>query len=480
MIMIEKTCEDVWNGILKLIQDNVPAQSFRTWFEPIKPIKFDNKVLTIQVPSQFFYEWLEEHYVSLLKKTLKQELGVGARLEYNIIVENGTASSSPYIVNIPGSTSSKADLQQSSVGINLNPSIKNPFIIPGIKKVNIDSNLNPSLTFDNFIEGDCNRLARSAGIAVANKPGGTSFNPLMIFSETGLGKTHLVHAIGNLIKQNSRNKIVVYVPVEKFMNQFVDAIRNNSNQDFINYYQQIDVLIVDDVQFLENKQKTQEIFFTIFNHLHQQGKQIILTSDRAPKDLKGMDERLLSRFKWGLSADLQTPDFETRQAILEYMMYNDGITLSREVVEYVSHNINTNIRELQGALVSLLAQASLNRKEVNIDLAKQILKNFVKNNTREISIEYIQKLVCDYFTIPVEQVKSKTRKREIVQARQISMFYAKDLTKSSLKTIGMHFGGRDHSTVIHACQTVNDLMETDKKFKADIDEIGKRIKMNLV
>ncbi len=480
MIMTEKTSEEVWNGILKLIQDNVPAQSFKTWFEPIKPIKLDNKVLTIQVPSQFFYEWLEEHYVSLLKKTLKQELGVGARLEYNIIVENGTGTSSPYIVNIPGSSSSKSDLQQSSVGINLNPSIKNPFIIPGIKKVNIDSNLNPSLTFDNFIEGDCNRLARSAGIAVANKPGGTSFNPLMIFSETGLGKTHLIHAIGNLIKQNNKNKIVLYVPIEKFMNQFVDAIRNNSNQDFINYYQQIDVLIVDDVQFLENKQKTQEIFFAIFNHLHQQGKQIILTSDRAPKDLKGMDDRLLSRFKWGLSADLQTPDFETRLAILEYMMYNDGITLNREVVEYVSHNINTNIRELQGALVSLLAQASLNRKEVNIDLAKQILKNFVKNNTREISIEYIQKLVCDYFTIPVEQVKSKTRKREIVQARQISMFYAKDLTKSSLKTIGMHFGGRDHSTVIHACQTVNDLMETDKKFKADIDEIGKRIKMNLV
>lgn len=479
-IMIEKTCEEVWNGILKLIQDNVPTQSFKTWFEPIKPIKLDNKVLTIQVPSQFFYEWLEEHYVSLLKKTLKQELGVGARLEYNIIVENGTGNSTPYVVNIPGSSSSKSDLQQSSVGINLNPSIKNPFIIPGIKKMNIDSNLNPSLTFDNFIEGDCNRLARSAGIAVANKPGGTSFNPLMIFSETGLGKTHLVHAIGNLIKQNSRTKIVVYVPVEKFMNQFVDAIRNNSNQDFINYYQQIDVLIVDDVQFLENKQKTQEIFFTIFNHLHQQGKQIILTSDRAPKDLKGMDERLLSRFKWGLSADLQTPDFETRLAILEHMMYNDGITLHREVVEYVSHNINTNVRELQGALVSLLAQASLNRKEVNIELAKQILKNFVKNNTREISIEYIQKLVCDYFTIPVDQVKSKTRKREIVQARQISMYYAKDLTKSSLKTIGMHFGGRDHSTVIHACQTVNDLMETDKKFKADIDEIGKRIKMNLV
>jgi chromosomal replication initiator protein len=401
-------------------------------------------------------------------------------LEYNIIVENASGNSAPYVVNIPGSNSIKTEPQQMGVPLNLNPGIKNPFIIPGLKKINIDSNLNPNFTFDSFIEGDCNRLARSAGMAVAQKPGGTSFNPLMIFSETGLGKTHLVHAIGNLIKQTSKNKIVLYVPVEKFINQFFDAIKNNSNQDFLNFYQQLDVLIVDDVQFLENKHKTQEIFFTIFNHLHQQGKQIILTSDRAPKDLKGMDERLLSRFKWGLSADLQAPDFETRLAILEHMMYKDGITLHHEVVEYVAHNINTNIRELQGALISLLAQASLNKKDVNLDLAKSILKNFVKNNSREISIEYIQKLVCDYFSIPVEQVKSKTRKREIVQARQISMYYAKDLTKSSLKTIGMHFGGRDHSTVIHACQTVNDLMETDKKFKADIEEIAKRIKMNLI
>ena len=415
-----------------------------------------------------------------MKRALKQELGAGSRLEYNIIVENATSNSAPYVMNLPGSNNAKSDSQNIGVPLNLNPGIKNPFIIPGLKKVNIDSNLNSNLTFDNFIEGDCNRLARAAGLSVAAKPGGTSFNPLMIFSETGMGKTHLVQAIGNMIKQNSKNKIVLYVPIEKFTNQFVDSVKNNSNQDFLNFYQQVDVLIVDDVQFLENKQKTQEIFFTIFNHLHQQGKQLILTSDRAPKDLKGMDERLLSRFKWGLSADIQVPDFETRQAILEHMMYNDGINLHKDVVEYVAHNINTNVRELQGALVSLLAQASLNRKEVTIDLAKQILKNFVKNSSREISIEFIQKLVCDYFQIPVEHVKSKTRKREIVQARQISMFYAKDLTKSSLKTIGMHFGGRDHSTVIHACQTVNDLIETDKKFRADIEEIGKRIKMNLV
>jgi chromosomal replication initiator protein len=266
--MSEKSAENVWNNCLKLIQDNVSPQSFKTWFEPIKPIKLENKVLTIQVPSQFFYEWLEEHYVTLLKKTLKQELGTGSRLEYNIIVENSTNNANPYVVNLPGSTNAKSDTQNINVPLNLSSNIKNPFIIPGLKKINIDSNLNSNLTFDNFIEGDCNRLARSAGYAVANKPGGTSFNPLMIFSDTGLGKTHLVQAIGNMIKQNSKNKIVLYVPVEKFCNQFVDSIRNNSNQDFVNFYQHVDVWIVDDVQFLENKQKTQEIFFTI-KHLEQ-------------------------------------------------------------------------------------------------------------------------------------------------------------------------------------------------------------------
>jgi chromosomal replication initiator protein len=278
----------------------------------------------------------------------------------------------------------------------------------------------------------------------------------------------------------NKNKVVLYVSAEKFMNQFIDSLKNSSNNDFVNFYQYLDVLIIDDVHFFAKKEKTQEIFFQIFNHLHQSGKQLILTSDRPPKDLKDMDERLLSRFKWGLSADLQIPDLETRVAILEHKMYTDGITLNRDVVEYVAHSIDTNIRELEGALISLLAQASLNRKEIDIELAKQILKNFVKNVSREISIEYIQKLVCDYFGISIDQVKSKTRKREIVQARQISMYFAKDLTKSSLKTIGMHFGGRDHSTVIHACQTVNDLIETDKKFKADVEELTKRIKINTI
>jgi len=475
---MEMTCETVWQNCLKLIKDNVNPQSFKTWFEPIKPIKLENKVLTIQVPSQFFYEWLEEHYVTLLRKTLKQELGPASRLEYNIIVENGSGGNKPYTINVPTNSAARAEQNEVGLPLNISTNIKNPFIIPGLKKINIDAQLNPNYTFENFIEGDCNRLARSAGFAVANKPGGTAFNPLMVFGGTGLGKTHLVHAIGNHIKQVNKNKVVLYVSAEKFMSQFIDSVKNNNNNDFVNFYQYLDVLIIDDVHFFAKKEKTQEIFFQIFNHLHQSGKQLILTSDRAPKDLKDMDERLLSRFKWGLSADLQIPDFETRVAILEHKMYTDGITLNREVVEYVAHSIDTNVRELEGALISLLAQASLNRKEIDLDLAKQILKNFVKNVSKEISIEYIQKLVCDYFGISIDMVKSKTRKREIVQARQISMYFAKDLTKSSLKTIGMHFGGRDHSTVIHACQTVNDLMETDKKFKLDVDELSKRIKIN--
>jgi chromosomal replication initiator protein len=472
------TYTEVWNNCLKIIKDNIPPQSFKTWFEPIKPLKMENKVLTIQVPSQFFYEWIEEHYVGLLKKTLEKELGLGSKLEYNIIIDNSQSNGgNPYTINVPTKNQPK---HKNEVGlpINLNNNIRNPFIIPGLKKMNIDSQLNPAYTFENFIEGDCNRLARSAGFAVANKPGGTAFNPLMIFGGVGLGKTHLTHAIGNHIKAIYEKKTVLYVSSEKFINQYYDACKNGNHNDFVSFYQLVDVLIVDDVQFFSKKEKTQEIFFQIFNHLHQSGKQLILTSDRAPKDLKDLDERLLSRFKWGLSADLQVPDFETRMVILENKMYQDGIRLPKEVVEYVAHNIDSNVRELEGALISLLAQASLNRKEIDIELAKKMMKNFVKHSSREVSIDYIQKLVTEFYGLSVDQLKSKTRKREIVQARQISMFYAKSMTKASLKSIGTYFGGRDHSTVIHACQTVNDLMDTDKKFKNDVEEIGKRIKIN--
>lgn len=475
---MEKTCTHVWNNCLQIIKDNIPAQSFKTWFEPIKALRLEGNVLTIQVPSLFFYEWLEEHYVGLLRKTVKKQLGEEGRLEYNIVVEK-SSTSIPYTTNMPSNGNGAEGKNQSMpMPISLNKDIRNPFVIPGLKKLQVDPQLNQNYTFENFIEGDCNRLARSAGYAVAGKPGGTSFNPLMIYGGVGLGKTHLAQAIGNEIKRTLTDKLVLYVSCEKFTQQFVDALKNNNINDFVNFYQAMDVLIMDDVHNFAGKEKTQDIFFHIFNHLHQSGKQLIITSDKAPKDLSGLEERLLSRFKWGLSADLQIPDLETRMAILNKKMYSDGIELPSEVIEYVAHNIDNNVRELEGAMVSLLAQSTLNKKEIDLNLAKSMLKNFIKNSSKEISMEYIQKLVCEYFEVPIEMVKSKTRKREIVQARQISMYLAKLHTKTSLKSIGAFFGGRDHSTVIYACQTVDDLIDTDKKFKGYVADIQKKLKMS--
>lgn len=475
---MEKTCTNVWSKCLQIIKDNIPAQSYKTWFEPINALRLEGNVLTIQVPSLFFYEWLEEHYVGLLRKTVKKELGEEGRLEYNIVVEK-SSTSKPYTTNMPSNgNGSDAKKQSMPVPVALNKDIKNPFVIPGLKKLQVDPQLNQNYSFENFIEGDCNRLARSAGFAVAGKPGGTSFNPLMLYGGVGLGKTHLAQAIGNEIKRAHPDKLVIYVSCEKFCQQFVDSLKNNSINDFVNFYQAMDVLIMDDVYNFAGKEKTQDIFFHIFNHLHQSGKQVILTSDKAPKDLAGLEERLLSRFKWGLSADLQAPDLETRMAILKMKMYMDGIELPIDVIEYVAHNIDNNVRELEGAMVSLLAQSTLNKKDIDLALAKSMLKNFIKNTSKEISMEYIQKLVCEYFEVPIEMVKSKTRKREIVQARQISMYLSKSHTKTSLKSIGAFFGGRDHSTVIYACQTVEDLIDTDKKFKAYVQDIQKKLKMS--
>ncbi|MBL0329389.1 MAG: chromosomal replication initiator protein DnaA [Bacteroidetes bacterium] len=474
---MEKAFTKVWESCLGIIKDNVSSQSFKTWFEPIKPIKLSSNVLTIQVPSQFFYEWLEEHYITLLKKTIKKELGAEGRLEYSIIMENNyNNSSKPYTVKIP--TNNKKELKNPSVSmpIDLNQnSIRNPFIIPGLKKVNVESQLNSNYSFENLVEGDCNRLARSAGFAVANKPGGTAFNPLLIYGGVGLGKTHLAHAIGIQIKNEFPNKTVLYVSSEKFTQQYIDSVRNNNQNDFVHFYQMIDVLIIDDVQYFAGKEKTQDVFFHIFNHLHQTGKQLVLTADKAPVELQGFEQRLLSRFKWGLAADLQTPGLETRIAILEKKVYADGLDLPKEVIEYLAYSITTNVRELEGALISLLAQSSMNKKAITLELAKQMIDKFVKNTAREVSIDYIQKVVCDYFDLPIELLKSKTRKREVVQARQIAMYFAKSMTKSSLATIGLHCGGKDHATVLHACRTVNNLMDTDKRFKNYIEELNKKI-----
>jgi len=391
---------------------------------------------------------------------------------------NSYSNSKPYTVKFPARNTK--EIKNTPVSVPLDTSentIKNPFVIPGLKKLDIDPRLNPENSFDNFIEGECNRLARSAGFAVSKNPGGTAFNPLLVYGDSGLGKTHLAQAIGIEVKELFPEKTVLYVNANKFQTQFVDAIRNNNKNDFLHFYQMIDVLIIDDVHEFAGKEKTQDTFFHIFNHLHQSGKQLILTSDKPPVELQGMESRLLSRFKWGLSADLQAPDFETRMAILKKKTYNDGIELPEEVLEYISTHISDNIRELEGALISLLAQSTLNKKEITLELTKEMIDKLIKSTKREISIDYIQKVVCNYYNIGLEQLQSKTRKREIVQARQVAMFFSKTLTKSSLATIGSQIGGKDHATVLHACKTVNNLIETDKRFRLQVDEIEKKLKM---
>jgi chromosomal replication initiator protein len=477
--MDSKKYQEVWDNCLRIIKDNVPSISFRTWFEPIVPLKLNDNVLTIQVPSPFFYEYLEEQYIDILRKTLRKELGNNAKLEYSVVMENSLYSNNkPFTVKFP--TNYKTELKNKPVSVPFNSeeqSIKNPFIIPGIKKLHVDPMLNPDNNFNNFVEGECNRLARSAGNAVADNPGGTAFNPLFLYGDSGLGKTHLSQAIGIKVKEKFPEKTVLYVNANKFQTQFVESVRNNNKNDFLHFYQMIDLLIIDDVHEFAGKEKTQDIFFHIFNHLHQSGKQLILTSDKAPVEMQGMEQRLLSRFKWGLSADLQSPDYETRIAILKQKIYNDGIEISEEVIDYIASHITSNIRELEGALISLLAQSTLNRKEITLELAKMMIDRLVKNSKKEISVDYIQKVVCDYFNLSPDLLQSKTRKREIVQARQIAMYFSKALTKSSLASIGALIGGKDHATVLHACKTVNNLMDTDKRFKSQIETIEKKLKV---
>jgi chromosomal replication initiator protein len=469
----------VWNNCLAVIKDNVPPISYKTWFEPIVPLNLENEILTLQVPSHFFYEYLEEQYIDILRKTLRKEIGNSAKLEYNVVMENNhIANAKPFSVVVPGNNGTNTKNRPVSMHADKEEfTIRNPFVIPGIKKLHIDSQLNPDYSFANFIEGDCNRLARSAGVAVSENPGGTAFNPLVLYGDSGLGKTHLAQAIGIKTKELYQDKTVLYVSANKFQTQFTEAIRNNNKNDFLHFYQMIDVLIIDDIQELAGKEKTQNTFFHIFNHLHQSGKQLILTSDKAPVELKGMENRLLSRFKWGLSADLQNPDYETRVRILHQKAYKDGIVIANEVIEYIASHVVNNVRELEGALISLLAQSTLNKKELNLDLAVSIIDRLVKNTKRELSIDYIQKVVCDHFSLPIDVLQVKTRKREIVQARQIAMYFSKTLTKASLASIGSQIGKKDHATVLHACKTVNNLIDTDRGFKTQIDEIDKKLKM---
>lgn len=461
----------VWNNCLQIIQDIIPPSSFKTWFDPIKAVKFYNSVLTIEVPSHFFREYLEEHFIDLIGKTLRRVIGQEAKLEYNVRVVSNEET-----VTLPQQNSQ--ELTNRSVPFpNQNGNFANPFVIPGLQQRQIDPQLNPNYNFNNFIEGECNRLARAAGLNIAMNPGKNTFNPLFLYGGSGLGKTHLAQAIGIDIKEKYPEKIVLYVSANRFQTQFMDAANvKNKLTDFLHFYQMIDVLIIDDVHEFAGKPGTQNAFFHIFSHLHNIGKQLILTSDKAPSEMIDLEQRLLSRFKWGLVAELIPPDFETRVSILKAKSYNDGITLSEDVINYLANSITTNVREIEGTLISLLAQSTLTHRKITLELAETLTERFVSKNKIEISVGKIQKIVCDYFKISSESFLSQSRKREFVQARQIAMYLSRNLTNNSLASIGAQIGGRDHATVLHAYNTVKDLIDTNRSFRKYVSDIEKQLK----
>jgi chromosomal replication initiator protein len=346
-------------------------------------------------------------------------------------------------------------------------------------KQNFESHLNNRYTFENFIKGEGNQLARAAAGAISDNPGGTSFNPFFVYGGVGLGKTHLVQAIGNEILKKFSDKKVIYLSSDIFTVEFVEAIQSNRANEFSSFYRSMDVLIIDDIQFLSGKEKTQDLFFHIFNTLHQSRKQIILTSDKPPKDLKGLDERLISRFQWGLTADIQPPELETRLAILKKKTETYGMEISNEILDYIASNITSNIRELEGCLIKILANASLGSKEISFELAKKTVKEIGTNRkANNITIDTITKSVCEHLTVPENKIRDKTRKKEIVLARQLAMYLSKEMTKSSLKTIGLHFGGRDHSTVIHACTSIERSRISDKAIADLIETLKNKIELS--
>ena len=467
--------ENVWKKCQEVIRDNIPVSAYSTWFAPIRSVSLDNNILTIEVQSDYVREHIEANFLDLLSKVLHRIIGPDARLRYKVRIadtfftENQRPASRIRNVDIPA-----PDVAASYEG--------SPYLIPGIKRLNIDPHLNPQYTMENFIEGECNRLARSAGLSIARTPGRNAFNPLFIYAGPGLGKTHLAQAIGIAVKEHYPEKVVLYVNANTFQNQYMNAActaknNNNSNEvsDFLRYYQLVDVLILDDVQEFADKKGTQSAFFHIFNYLHQCGKQLILTSDRPPVELQGLDQRLLSRFKWGLSAELLPPSYETRLAILRAKSQAESVDVPEDVLEYVARNVKTNIRELEGTLFSLIANATFTKKELTLRLAENLVDKIVSEHKVEISVNRIQSAVCSYFNITTDQFLSKTRKREIVQARQIAMYLSRSLTKTSLSSFGTQLGGKDHATVLHACNTVCDLMDTDRSFRGYVADIEKQL-----
>lgn len=444
-----------WNQCLQIIRDNIDEKAYDTWFLPINPLKHTDNTFSIEVPTAFFKELLEEKYNDLLNATLMRVFGTETKLLYRYAVDKESKNG---YTNVPGTD----------------------IVIEGKNSANsFNSNLNPRYRFSNFIEGDCNKLPRTAGINIASQPGKNIFNPLFIYGKSGVGKTHLANAIGLKVLELHPQKRVLFISSSLFQLQFTEASRSNQVPDFINYYQSLDVLIVDDIQeFGEgNRKATQNIFFQIFNHLQQTGKQLVFTCDKKPAELEGMEERLLTRFKCGLSAEIELPDFDTRKAILKANVEKDGLKISDNVINYIAENVTGSIRDLEGTIISIVAQSTMNQRNINIELAKRVIGNIVASSQKNYTVQEIRDIVCDFYGVSLESLLSETRKREIVQARQVAMYFAKLKTKDSLTTIGTTIGKRNHATVLHACKTVQDLIDTDKSFRASIEELDRMLKV---
>lgn len=453
----------LWNNCLNVIRDNISDAAFNTWFAPIIPLNYNDNVLTVQVPSQFFYEYLEEKYIDLIQQTLYREIGEGTILNYRVLVETETNTT----VELRGETKIVSGDKNPAKKI----AIKVPSPFDRVETSEFESQLNPKYTFNNFFEGDSNRLARTAAEAVADNPAKTAFNPLFIYGNSGVGKTHLCHALGSRIMDRYPGKKVLYISAHLFKIQFTDARRFNTINDFINFYQGIDVLIMDDIQELSGLEKTQNTFFHIFNHLHQNNKQLVMTSDCAPMVMPGIEERLLTRFRWGLTTSLERPDKELRKKILKHKVLSDGLSISDEVIDYIAENVTDNVRDLEGVIVSLMAHSIINNRDIDMSLARRVMEQTIKFEKKRITVQKIQDTVCNFFNIKKDLVHSPSRKREIVQARQVIMYFIKKHTELSLSQIGAQVGNRNHATVLHACNTVKDLVEVDKRFRAEIEEI---------